>query len=381
LNKLIGKEKSKIYSRRREQVYDWMARENIAMVMFEDAEGSRDSNIRWLSGMPQDALLFLSVEKKSLLVPWDINIAVLLASVDHIRSYAEFDRLPVKACRKAAVFFKIPRGSKVEIPPVTAYPRFLRFIEGLDDFDILCREEEGAGEELERLRAVKDEEEIGIYREASKITNELIDLLEKNLKTGKIKTEIDAALFIDTECRRRGCEGTGFETLAAGPSRSFAIHSFPPYTAQAFGEEGLSILDFGLNYSGYTTDVTVTVAKNPSRIQEKMLTLTEKAYKLAVSRARPGTATVEIAAAVDALFSRAGKAMPHALGHGIGLDPHEAPALRNRTDNYWVLAPGMVITIEPGLYDPLHGGCRLENDLLITGQGAELLTSSRIIRL
>jgi Xaa-Pro dipeptidase len=73
--------------------------------------------------------------------------------------------------------------------------------------------------------------------------------------------------------------------------------------------------------------------------------------------------------------------MPHALGHGIGLEPHEGPAMRNRDDNRWVLEPGMVIAVEPGLYDPLLGGCRLENDVLITPEGAEVLTHSRILRL
>jgi Xaa-Pro dipeptidase len=349
--------------------------------MLEDFEGRRDSNIRWLTGMPQDALLFLSVERRSLLVPWDIHIAELYAEADAIRAYAEFDRLPLKACRKAAAFFKIPHGSKIEIPSVTAYPQFLRFIEELNDFDVLCREEESVGEELEKLRAVKDEEEIRIYRRASEITGELLDLIEKNLKSGKIKTEIEAALFIDTECRKRGCEGTGFETLAAGPSRSFAIHCFPAYTGEAFGTKGLSILDFGLKYSGYTTDVTLTVARDPAKAQERLLTLTEKAYKLAFSKIQTGAAAVEIASAVDALFAKSGKAMPHALGHGIGLDAHEAPVLRNRGDNRWVLEPGMVITIEPGLYHPLHGGCRLENDVLVTERGGEMLTNSRIIRL
>jgi Xaa-Pro dipeptidase len=112
-----------------------------------------------------------------------------------------------------------------------------------------------------------------------------------------------------------------------------------------------------------------------------MLSLTEKAYAIALSMAGPGISAREIAVAVDAHFAKAKKTMPHGLGHGIGLEAHEAPALRNRADNEWVLEPGMVLTLEPGLYDPAHGGCRLENDILITETGAEVLTNSRIIRL
>ncbi|MDR0598665.1 MAG: Xaa-Pro peptidase family protein [Treponema sp.] len=377
----VSAKEAALYQRRREKVYDWMAREGVSMVMLEDAEGRRDSNLRWLSGQPGDALLFLSVERKAFLAPWDINLAQLYANADYLRPYAEFERRPIPACEKAAALFKIPRNSQIEIPPVTPYPRFLRFLEALGDYDVICREEGGLAVTLEQMRAVKDEEEIRIYRQASAITDELIELLEKNLRGGKIKTEYDAVQLIDGECRKRGCEGTGFETLAAGPERSFAIHAFPPSTTAPFGSRGLSILDFGIRYRGYTTDVTLTVAAGPSRAQEQLIALIEKAYKLALGMAQPGAPSLDIAAAVDALFARSSKTMPHALGHGIGLDPHEAPALRNRGDNTWVLAPGMVITLEPGLYAPNLGGCRLENDVLITEQGPEALTASRIIRL
>jgi Xaa-Pro dipeptidase len=372
--------KQNVYQTRRGRVYDLMARENIALAMFEDTEGRRDANIRWLTGHPQDALLFLSVEKKAVLVPWDVNLAKIYADTDYLCAYTDFERLPVRACVKAADFLKIPPGSKIELPPVTPYPQFLKYIDALSGYDALCREE-GLAAGLDQYRAIKDEAEITLYRRAAALTNEVIDALEEQLRAGRLAAELEAAAFIDAEARRRGCEGTGFETLAAGSGRSFAIHAFPAYTNETFGGKGLSILDFGLKFSGYTTDVTVTVAREPSRTQEKMITLVEKAAKLALSKAKSGAATRDIAAAVDDLFAKAGKAMPHALGHGIGLDAHESPALRNRGDNDWILQPGMVIALEPGLYHPLHGGCRLENDVLITEEGAETLTSARIIRL
>jgi Xaa-Pro dipeptidase len=371
----------KSFQERLNKAYDWMDREGIGMAMIEDSESRRDSSLRWLTGMPSDALLFLSVERKALLVPWDVNIARLYAEADYLRSYGEFDRLPVKACKKAAALLKIPDNSRIEIPSVTPYPQFLKFIEALTDFDVICRGTESFSGALEQFRAVKDEEEIAIYRRAAAITDGIIEALEKQLRAGKIKTEYDAVQLIEGECRKQGCEGTGFETLAAGPERSFAIHAFPSYTTEPFGTRGLSILDFGIAYKGYTTDVTLTVAADITRAQEKLVTLTEKAYKLALEMVRNGKAAVDIAAAVDTFFARSNRSMPHALGHGIGLDAHEGPVLRNRGDNGWILKPGMAITLEPGLYDPKLGGCRLENDLLITGQGVEVLTHSRIIRL
>jgi Xaa-Pro dipeptidase len=371
-----------IYAERRSKLFDWMAQENIAIAIFEDTEGRRDPSIRWLSGHPSDAILVLTADKHCMLIPWDINLAMFMAEAEAVVPYSEFERSPFKAIRGAAEYFQVPFGSKAEISPKTPYPLFLRCVEALSDYDVICREEGGIYAEVEALRAIKDTAEIDLYRRLSVITNDLIKLLEKYVQAGTIKNEMDAALFIEGQCRIYGCEGTGFETLVAGPSRSFGIHAFPAYTAEAFATPGLSILDFGVKYQGYTSDVTLTFARPPlSRSQNRLLTLTEKAYRLALDMVKDGVPTRNIASEVDRLFTGAKKAMPHGLGHGIGLEAHEAPAIRNRADNEWVLRPGMIFTLEPGLYDPTHGGCRLENDILLTDTGAEVLTNSRIIRL
>jgi Xaa-Pro dipeptidase len=362
-------------------MYDWMNAEQISMIMFEDTEGRRDPAVRWMTGQPSDALLFLAAEGRALLIPWDANMAALYAQADLVIPYGEFERRSIQALKGAASLFKIHPGSRIEIPPVTSYTGFLKYIEEAGEFDILCRNR-GAHEAVENLRMIKDEDEQGIYRKAAAITNEVTDLLENSVAAGLLSTEMDVALFIETECRRRGCEGTGFETLAAGAARSFGIHAFPAYTAEPFAGQGLSILDFGLKYQGYTTDVTLTFARGPlSQAQEKMLALTERAYARALSLIRDGVGARMPSLAADEIFSRARKSMPHALGHGIGLEAHEAPYLRSRPDNAGILQEGMVLTLEPGLYDPVQGGCRLENDILITAEGAEVLTRGRIVRL
>jgi Xaa-Pro dipeptidase len=370
----------KQYEARLEKIWDWMAQEGIALTVFEDAEGKRDQTIRWLSGHPGDALLFLSLDRKTLLMPWDINLAKAYARAGMIVPYGEFGRMPCKAIQGAAEKLKIPPGSKIEISPLTPYPVFLNFVGELTSFDIICRER-SAVSKAQKFRAIKDEDELKILRKAADITNALIDMLEKNVRSGSIKTEADAALMIEIESRKLGCEGTGFETLAAGPERSFGIHAFPAWTNEAFAGQGLSILDFGLRLGGYTTDVTLTFVREPLPQQEKMVSLVEKAAKLALSMSNNGTPTRTIAAAVEQLFAKSKKRMPHALGHGIGLAEHEYPLVRNRADNAWLLSPGMVFTLEPGLYDPVYGGCRLENDYVMTETGPEALTEARIIRL
>ena len=370
------------------KVYDWMAQEGVALLMLEDSETRRDQNIRWLTGHPGDALLFLSLDRKAILVAWDINLAKLYAAQSFPASqtgvfivpYSDFDCKPIKAITAVAQNLGIPVGSRIEIPSVTPYPDFLNFVGDLTDYDILCREKSAASE-MEKLRAVKDEEEIAITKKAASITNKLIDSLEKNVRSGKIKTEADAAMFIEVEARRQGCEGTSFGTLAAGSDRSFAIHAFPSWTHAPFGRQGLSILDFGVKLNGYCTDVTLTFTRDLDPKQEKLVNLVEKAYKLALSMAYNGMPARNIATAVDSFFSKSKKKMPHRLGHGIGLQEHEYPEIKSSSDNEWVLEPGMLFTIEPGLYDPLLGGCRLENDVLITETGNEILTTARIIHL
>ena len=182
--------------------------------------------------------------------------------------------------------------------------------------------------------------------------------------------------------RENGCQRTGFDTLAAGPSRSFAIHAFPGYTAAAWPAKGLSILDFGVVYQGYTSDTTLTIAQGPlTPAQEKQLALVQKAYDECLKLYAPGRPIMEAAKKADSVFAAAKRKMPHTLGHAIGLEIHEQPRVSPRTAPEMLFKPGMILTCEPGLYDVEIGGTRLENDELITEDGNEVLTHSRIIKL
>jgi Xaa-Pro dipeptidase len=333
------------YLERREKVYAWMEAEGLSLVMLQDNEERRDAAIRWLSGQPGDALLFLSSDKKAVLVPWDINMARLYASCDIIIPFTAYALDPVKALLDAAANLKTPAGGKIEIPSGTSYPDFLHYVEKIADYDVICRKD-GIKSELDRLRVIKDDEEIHIYRVLSDLTNQTIDAIEQNVRDGVIKTEADAAVFIEHAARQQNCEGTGFGTLAAGADRSFGIHAFPAYTSAPFAGRGLSILDFGLVFHGYTSDVTMTFARGPlSKHQETNLNLVLNAFDLALSKVKDGVFCRTIAQAVDIMFKKSRRSMPHGLGHGIGLQPHEAPYLRSHSDNEWKLSPGMIFTI------------------------------------
>jgi Xaa-Pro dipeptidase len=149
------------------------------------------------------------------------------------------------------------------------------------------------------------------------------------------------------------------------------------------GSGGLSILDCGLRYQGYCTDITMTICGGSlSDRQQQMVELVAGAHALGAETAKQSNASGKsIALAVDEYFAEAGWTMPHSLGHGIGLDVHESPVLKNNELYSMPLKPGMIFTIEPGLYDAEEGGVRLENDYLMTESGAVPLTSSRILML
>ena len=242
--------------------------------------------------------------------------------------------------------------------------------------------------EVKALRAKKDEYEIACTKKACEITSNMTDEILNMLRTGRIKTEADVALFAEKELRLQGCERTSFDPLAAGPSRSFAIHAFPGYTASSWGtlkadgSAGLSLLDYGVCFEGYASDCTVTVAKGKlSKEQNEILDLVQEAADSCLPLYAPGKSVLAAAQKADAIFAKAGKKMPHGLGHGTGLEIHEAPFVNMRATPELLFAPGNIVTLEPGLYDATLGGCRLENDILITQEGNLVLTNSRIVRL
>ncbi len=367
-----------VYRERQGKVRDYLTREHLDCAVIQDTEGRRNSSLFYLSGMPLDALLFVLKADKSILVPWDVILANRLADVTGILPYNDFDRQSVKAIQSVLEMEGLASGT-IELPSALPHPLFRQLTAALPGASLICREE-GIDDELLLLRSLKDETEQEIYREASEITNTLLDDLETGLMERTILTETEIALFIEKRARGMGCEGTGFETIAAGPGRSFGIHAYPAYTGASISVPGFTIVDFGVKLKGYTTDVTLTVAAGPlSDNQKKMCSAVEDAYTLASGLLSPGKAVTDIAEAVDGLFEERGFFMPHSLGHGIGLDAHETPILKSGVTRDNILKEGMIVTLEPGLYDEHGGGVRLENDFLITREGAEPLTTSRIL--
>jgi Xaa-Pro dipeptidase len=367
---------------RRARFSAWLLENGIAAAVFRDVEEARDSAIRYFTGHPGDAVLVIAASGFTTLSPWDEHMAALMADANLIVPFTVFERDHIRAAHEILKNCVGESGGKIEIPPSTSYPDFLKYVDSIQEFTVVCGNSGGAHKAVKEMRAVKDEYEIQCLKRACGITNEIIELIIAGSSSGQIRTEVDAMLLIEKESRQRGGEGAGFETLAAGPSRSFGIHCFPATTAAEFSSNGLSILDFGVRYEGYSSDITLTIARGTlTASQEKQLELVQKAYDEALALYKAGIPVRDSAEKVKNVFARAKREMPHSLGHGIGLDVHEFPTMRENTPQEVVFKPGMTVTLEPGLYHPSHGGCRLENSILITQNGNETFTNARIVRL
>lgn len=370
-----------IYQKRREKIVNYLKENNTGAAIFIDSEAHREPAIRYFTGHTSDAVLIILETGNSILIPWDEILAKKIASCDKIIPYTKYKNSDLDAIKAILRSAKGIKEYKVEIPPYIPYPKFLEFIEALPEWDVKCKND-GLHQYAVELRTIKDEYEIECTKEAARIGDLIIDKIEEEIRSEEIKTETDVALLIEKELRIHGCERTGFDTLAAGPARSWAIHAFPGYTSGEWPGQGLSILDFGVVYKGYTSDTTLTIAKGSlNNEQEELLELVQKAADECLRLYKKNVPVKNACELAEKIFAKAKRKMPHTLGHGIGLEIHEFPRVSTKMTADVTFQPGMIITLEPGLYDEKLGGVRLENDVLITENGNEVITHSRIIRL
>ncbi len=242
--------------------------------------------------------------------------------------------------------------------------------------------------QLERI--IKTPKEISILKRSAAITDSCIDVLERKLKKDVNEKELAAA--IDRNIRKHGAKNA-FPTIVTCGKRGVCIHPKPSIKRV----RGIGYADFGAMYKGYRTDITVPFVKGEiGKKEERMIDTIMQMSKLAVKSAKPGVYCWKLQEMFERFISKRGYKVCHYLGHGIGLDIHELPSLakprkgRKMTKKgvkRWKIIksirfkPGMVFTIEPGVYVKGVGGCRYENDFLMTKAGAKPITHSRLIRL
>ena len=242
----------------------------------------------------------------------------------------------------------------------------------------------GSGVELGRTsglveagRLVKDAEEVGILREAgARISGVMAEMLSA-LRPGR--RERDVAADVDWAIRRAGFEGPAFETIVASGPNSALPHARPGDRELAGGD--LVLLDFGGVHDGYCVDLTRVASLGPPAPRAAARhDAVRAAHAAALAALRPGVRAVEVdGAARTVLTDRGlGEAFGHGTGHGLGIEVHEAPRIGKPRaadgSEETRLAAGMVVTVEPGVYVPGEGGVRLEDDVVVTETGCELLT-------
>ncbi len=224
---------------------------------------------------------------------------------------------------------------------------------------------------VERLRMIKEREEIEQIRAAVLLASGQFDHLLNVIKPGV--PESDVAAELEHAARRDGAQGMSFDTIVASGLRSALPHGRA--SAQPIQQNGFVILDFGVILAGYCSDMTRTVHVGaPDKRRRELYQAVLDAQLAAIARVSPGRTVGEVDQAARFMLRKAGlgRYFTHSTGHGVGLEIHEPP--RVAKDQAEVLQPGMVITVEPGVYLPKEGGVRIEDMVVVTQSGCEVLT-------
>lgn len=224
---------------------------------------------------------------------------------------------------------------------------------------------------VEELRVIKEPAEIEIMRRSCALNHEVFDLAAGLLAPGK--TEAALAWELEQAFRNRGASELSFETIVGVGPNAALPHAIPGDTPMR--ENELVLVDMGCRLEAYCSDQTRTfwVGDKPSDRFKRTMDLVRGAQQAALDIIKPGLQAREAYQAAWSFLDKHGVAQQftHGLGHGIGLETHEPPSLSRLSEA--VLKPGMIVTVEPGLYDPAWGGIRWEYMVLVTEDGCEIL--------
>lgn len=226
---------------------------------------------------------------------------------------------------------------------------------------------------MTNIRKVKDDHEIDLIRKSVSIAEEAFEAIRSEIKPGL--TENYIAGLLGFELRSRGASDSSFPIIVAAGSNSSLPHYRPGESLIARDQPLL--IDWGAIYKGYCSDLTRTlmIGRVPAKVKQIYKVVLE-AQEAVIAFLRPGVTTSQADKVARDVIEQAGfgKNFGHGLGHGIGRQIHELPSMR-KVGGEDELRPGMIVTVEPGIYLPGEGGVRIEDDVLITHSGAEVLST------
>lgn len=221
------------------------------------------------------------------------------------------------------------------------------------------------------IRSIKEAREVEAIGRALQLAEIVLCDVVAEIRPGM--TELQVAARLDYECRTRGASAMAFDTIVAAGAGGALPHARPSDTVLREGD--LLVVDFGCVVDGYCSDITraVVVGDELAGDWQEIHAAVDEARAAAVAAIRPGVAGSDVDAAAREVLSHRGlgEYFNHSLGHGVGLEVHEGPRLSARSED--VLAAGMVVTVEPGVYLSGRGGIRLEDMVVVTDDGGERL--------
>jgi Xaa-Pro aminopeptidase len=247
------------------------------------------------------------------------------------------------------------------------HSQFLSFTSDLSPVELV-----GVEGLVESLRVNKDESEIKTMSEAAKIADAAYEHILSFIRPGL--TEREVAIELEFYMRKQGAKESSFDIIVASGYRSALPHGVA--SDKVIGPGEFVTLDFGAFYQGYCSDLTRTFIVGPATDRHLEIYQIVLEAQLNGLNLRKGMTGREADALTRELISKHGYGdrFGHSTGHGLGMEVHEAPSLAPRSET--VLQPGMVVTVEPGIYIPGFGGVRIEDDVIIREQGIEVLTKS-----
>jgi Xaa-Pro aminopeptidase len=227
---------------------------------------------------------------------------------------------------------------------------------------------------VEALRRVKDAGEVDRMAAAAAAADAALDVVRPRLM--ERPTEQDVALELDFQMRRHGAAGSSFDTIVASGPNGAKPHHRPSDRRIEPGE--LVVIDFGAIVDGYCSDMTrtVCVGEPSSDTAKRMVEVVAESQRAGVAAVRAGVEAKTVDAACRSLIADAGwaDAFLHGTGHGVGLEIHEAPRVSSASED--TLVAGHVVTVEPGVYLPEHGGVRIEDTVVVEDGGCRVLTNA-----
>ncbi len=225
-------------------------------------------------------------------------------------------------------------------------------------------------EKINAMRVIKDEDELNKLRKAAQLADYAIEVGCKEIAEGK--TEMEILTAIESAIQEKGCK-MSFETMVLSGPKSASPHGKPG--ARKVEKGDMILFDLGVIYDGYCSDITRTVAfGEPSEAQKAIYNAVLAANSNAIAAVKPGVRAMDLDKIARDTITNAGygEYFTHRLGHGLGISVHEFPSVTGAND--MVMEEGMVFTIEPGVYKSDVTGVRIEDDVVVTKDGVEVLT-------